>query len=79
MGKPESKIPKEWSVKYSTLYNSKNPMNLRLNSESLSAYFTSSPPQFVPNGREHDGDSIARVIDEATKFVYISVMDYAYS
>ncbi|KAI6189905.1 Phospholipase D/Transphosphatidylase domain-containing protein [Aphelenchoides bicaudatus] len=77
MGQPESKLPDVWPKEYATAYNSQNPMNLRLNNEALSVYFTSSPPGFVPQGREHDGDSIVRVIDQANEIVYISVMDYA--
>jgi phospholipase D3/4 len=95
LGKPESVLPKKWDQKFATTFNSQNPMQLLMNDESLSVYFTvsltflyclvyvtmndlqSSPPQFVPTGREHDGDSLVRLIDEAQKFVYISVMDYA--
>ncbi|KAI6233287.1 Phospholipase D/Transphosphatidylase domain-containing protein [Aphelenchoides fujianensis] len=74
---PDQKVPEEWPAEYSTAYNSKTPMNVRLGDETVLAYFSSSPPPFVPAGREHDGATLARVINNAEQFVYISVMDYA--
>lgn len=42
---------------------------------SLSSY-QSSPPPLSAKGRTEDIDAILSVIDDAKKFVYISVMDY---
>ena len=35
-----------------------------------------SPPAFTPTGREDDLDAILNIINEATSFIYISVMDF---
>ncbi|KAI6213560.1 Phospholipase D/Transphosphatidylase domain-containing protein [Aphelenchoides besseyi] len=77
MGTGDQEVPSKWSDDLGTAFNSRNPMNVRLGNDNTLVYLTSSPPPFVPTGREHDGETLARVINEAEKFVYISVMDYA--
>jgi hypothetical protein len=42
MGKPESQLPDKWDNKYATAFNAPNPMQLNLNNEALSVYFTVS-------------------------------------
>lgn len=53
------------------------PAQIKINGTNLaSIYLTSSPPKLSPPGREDDLAAILRVINSATKFVYVSVMDY---
>lgn len=54
-----------------------SPAQIKINgSNSASIYLTSSPPKLSPPGRQDDLSAILRVINSATKFVYVSVMDY---
>ena len=43
----------------------------------LCRYFSSSPPQLSPEGREEDADAIIGVIRAAKLFVHVAVMDFA--
>ncbi|KAL9950329.1 hypothetical protein ACROYT_G042815 [Oculina patagonica] len=59
------------------LSQSYSPAQIKINGSNLaSIYLTSSPPKLSPPGREDDLSAILRVINTATKFVYVSVMDY---
>lgn len=42
----------------------------------LNFSFQSSPPPMSPTGRSQDVDAIVNVIQNADKFIHISVMDY---
>ena len=54
-----------------------SPAQIKFNgSNAASVYLSSSPPKFCPPGRTDDLSAIIRVIDSATKFVFVSVMDY---
>lgn len=73
----ESKIPDPWPKKYQTAINADSPAQIKFNGSIASSVFlSSSPPKFCPPGRTDDLSAILRVIDSATKFVYVSVMDY---
>lgn len=77
LAKPNSQIPDPWPAKYKTRINADSPAQIKINgSNSASIYLTSSPPKLSPPGREDDLAAILRVINSATKFVYVSVMDY---
>ncbi|XP_020611844.1 phospholipase D3-like [Orbicella faveolata] len=77
LAKPNSQIPDPWPDKYKTGINADSPAQIKINgSNSASIYLTSSPPKLSPPGRQDDLAAILRVINSATKFVYISVMDY---
>lgn len=77
LAKPNSHIPDPWPDKYKTRINADSPAQIKINgSNSSSIYLTSSPPKLSPPGREDDLAAILRVINSATKFVYVSVMDY---
>ena len=36
----------------------------------------SAPPEFLPEGRASDIDTIVSIINAANQFVYVAVMDY---
>lgn len=73
----DTKIPNPWPKKYQTTINADSPAQIKFNgSNAASVYLSSSPPKFCPPGRTDDLSAIIRVIDSATKFVFVSVMDY---
>ncbi|KAK7868202.1 hypothetical protein R5R35_000608 [Gryllus longicercus] len=76
LGQPNAQIPGMWPDTLSTPYGIQTPMNVSLNGTDSLVYVSSSPPSFCPNGRSTDLSAILSVIDEAEKFIYISVMDY---
>ncbi|CAG7835664.1 unnamed protein product [Allacma fusca] len=76
LGLNDSKIPDVWDPSYQTLYGRENPMNISFNSTEYKAYLSSSPSAFCPKGRTPDIDAIKDVIDNATEYVHIAVMDY---
>ncbi|KAM3612972.1 uncharacterized protein V6R79_018088 [Siganus canaliculatus] len=75
-GATDGSLPLYWPARLSALYNSENPLNLKLNGVPAQVYLSSAPPQISARGRSDDLTSILSVIDDAHKFVYISVMDY---
>ncbi|CAD5232320.1 unnamed protein product [Bursaphelenchus xylophilus] len=77
LGVPGARVPGIWPADYAVPNNERNPISARVEGENALMYLTTSPPSFAPVGREHDGETIVRNIDAATKYVYISVMDYA--
>ncbi|KAM8952289.1 5'-3' exonuclease PLD3 [Pelodytes ibericus] len=76
LGIPNASIPSPWPANYSTAYNKDTPMEVTLNNTVSHVYLSSSPPPLSPKGRTDDIQSILSIIDDAKKFVYISVMDY---
>lgn len=76
LGKEGAVIPPKWPESYSTPFNMLTPMNISLNGMQANTFLSSSPPPFCPTGRSGDVDTIVNLINEAEKFVYISVMDY---
>ncbi|KAG8550820.1 hypothetical protein GDO81_019608 [Engystomops pustulosus] len=76
LGQDNATIPSPWPDTFSTTYNKETPLEVSLNSTASLVYLSSSPPPLTAKGRTDDIDSILSVIDDAKKFVYISVMDY---
>ncbi|XP_072287901.1 5'-3' exonuclease PLD3 [Pyxicephalus adspersus] len=76
LGIPNATIPSPWPDKFSTIYNKDTPMEMNVNSTESLVYLSSSPPPLSAKGRTGDIDAILNVIDDAKRFVYISVMDY---
>ncbi|XP_018420566.1 PREDICTED: phospholipase D3 [Nanorana parkeri] len=76
LGNPNATIPSPWPDNFSTIYNKDTPMEMTVNNTQSLVYLSSSPPPLSAKGRTEDIDAIISVIDDAKKFVYISVMDY---
>uniref|UniRef100_A0A0N5CBK3 PLD phosphodiesterase domain-containing protein n=1 Tax=Strongyloides papillosus TaxID=174720 RepID=A0A0N5CBK3_STREA len=76
LGNPNSIIPKRWPIYLRTYFNYDNPIILKLNNVPSTAFFSSSPPEFSPKGRQNDSDAILDVFDGAEKYAKIAVMDY---
>lgn len=76
LGLPNVQIPGSWPDNLSTPYGIQTPMNVSLNGTETLTYLSSSPPSFCPSGRATDLAAILDVIQEAEKFISISVMDY---
>ncbi|XP_063793744.1 5'-3' exonuclease PLD3 [Pseudophryne corroboree] len=76
LGEPNATIPSPWPDKFSTIFNKETPMEVTLNNTPSHVYLSSSPPPLSAKGRTDDIESILSVIDDAKKFIYISVMDY---
>nr|XP_014340673.1 PREDICTED: phospholipase D4 [Latimeria chalumnae] len=76
LGGYNATIPVPWPVTYSTTFNQETPLELTLNGNLARVYFSSSPPVFCPKGRTDDLSAIVSIIDDAEKFVCVSVMDY---
>ncbi|KAK9721967.1 PLD-like domain [Popillia japonica] len=76
LGEKGAKIPDHWPYELHTKYNNNTPMNVVTNTTSYQVYISSSPPPFSPDGRTDDIAAILNVIQNAEKFIYISVMDY---
>ncbi|XP_053373160.1 5'-3' exonuclease PLD3-like [Mercenaria mercenaria] len=73
---PESSIPSPWPPQYNTMYNISSPMVVNFNGTKYNTFLSSSPPQICPSGRSQDGNTIVQIINNATKYVHIAVMDY---
>lgn len=76
LGEANATIPSPWPDTFSTIYNKETPLEVSLNNTASHVYLSSSPPPLSAKGRTDDIDSILSIIDDAKKFVYISVMDY---
>ncbi|XP_061084501.1 inactive phospholipase D5-like [Conger conger] len=70
-------VPSIWSKRLSALYNKEKILTLSFNnSRKAKAYMSSSPDVFCPKDRTRDIDAIFRIIQDARRFIYISVTDY---
>ncbi|XP_069568273.1 5'-3' exonuclease PLD3 isoform X1 [Brachyistius frenatus] len=69
-------LPPYWPARLSALSSSQNPLRLKFNGVPAQVYLSSAPPQISARGRSDDLSTILSVIDDAQKFIYISVMDY---
>ncbi|XP_076141611.1 inactive phospholipase D5 [Alosa pseudoharengus] len=69
-------IPSIWSKRVYGLYNKKRPLQLVLNDVNAEGYPSNSPDVLCPKDRVRDIDAIFNVIEDANKFIYISVTDY---
>ncbi|XP_075043156.1 5'-3' exonuclease PLD3 [Mixophyes fleayi] len=76
LGEVNATIPSPWPDNFSTIFNKETPMEVTLNNTQSLVYLSSSPPPLSAKGRTDDLQSILSIIDDAKKFVYISVMDY---
>lgn len=78
LGNDQSVIPNPWPSKFDTKFNQQKPLLVNLNDSygKFDAFFTSSPKQLCSSNRMNDIDTILTIINEAKKYVYISVMDY---
>ncbi|CAH8477766.1 unnamed protein product [Heterobilharzia americana] len=71
-----STIPTAWPKELNTVYNRTNPIITEINGVQSRVFFSSSPLPFNPPGRNNDIDALLSVINNAEKFVYVSVMDF---
>ncbi|KAI4890966.1 hypothetical protein NFI96_031552, partial [Prochilodus magdalenae] len=69
-------VPPIWSKRLAALYNKDRALGLQLNGANTTAYVLSSPDIFCPKDRTRDIDGIFRVIQDARRFIYISITDY---
>lgn len=69
-------LPPYWPARLSALSSSQNPLHLKFNGVPARVYLSSAPPQISARGRSDDLSTILSVINDAQKFIYISVMDY---
>ncbi|CAJ0582454.1 unnamed protein product, partial [Mesorhabditis spiculigera] len=77
LGLPDAKIPSSWPESRWVGARHGNPYVVpQLGATNLDVYVSSSPPEFNACGRENDIDAMVKVIDEATEFVHLAVMDY---
>uniref|UniRef100_A0A671Y6L8 Phospholipase D family, member 7 n=1 Tax=Sparus aurata TaxID=8175 RepID=A0A671Y6L8_SPAAU len=75
-GANNGSLPSYWPNRLSALSSSQNPLHLKFNGVPAQVYLSSAPPQLSARGRTGDLSTILSVIDDAQKFIYISVMDY---
>lgn len=75
-GGNHTSLPPYWPARLSALSSSQNPLHLKFNGVPTRVFLSSAPPQLSARGRSDDLSTILSVIDDAQKFIYISVMDY---
>ncbi|KAM7418144.1 hypothetical protein PAMA_017675 [Pampus argenteus] len=75
-GAANASLPPYWPARLSALSSSQHPLHLKFNGVPARVYLSSAPPLISARGRSDDLATILSVIDDAQKFVYISVMDY---
>ncbi|CAG2108596.1 unnamed protein product [Medioppia subpectinata] len=76
LGVENSTIPKQWPQELTTTFNASNPLLISINQTNYSVYLSSSPKPLCPFGRTNDIDAILFIIENADKFIHISVMNY---
>ncbi|KAM4555152.1 5'-3' exonuclease PLD3 isoform 2-T3 [Odontesthes bonariensis] len=76
IGGANGSLPPYWPARLSALSSSDKPLHLKLNGVPARVYLSSAPPQISARGRSDDLSTILSIIDDAEKFIYISVMDY---
>ncbi|XP_066553445.1 inactive phospholipase D5-like [Amia ocellicauda] len=69
-------VPSMWSKRVFALYNKEKALSVILNNTKADVFISSSPDIFCPKDRTKDIDAIYRVISDAKRFIYISIMDY---
>ncbi|KAG7462979.1 hypothetical protein MATL_G00190480 [Megalops atlanticus] len=69
-------VPSIWSKRVTALYNKDRALPVLLNGTKANVYVSSSPDVFCPKDRTRDIDAIFRMIQDARRFVYISIRDY---
>ncbi|CAG9802406.1 unnamed protein product [Chironomus riparius] len=77
LGRNDSTIPPRWPDRLNTPINIDKPMLVNYNDNYLfSTFFSGSPPPLNARGRTNDLDAIVTTIQNAERFIHISVMDY---
>ncbi|XP_025031443.1 phospholipase D3-like isoform X2 [Python bivittatus] len=76
LGKEGASIPTTWPRKFAAESSLEEPRKLQLNGVEARVYISSSPPVLCSAGRTSDLTAILSTIEDAEKFIYISVMDY---
>ncbi|KAJ8387327.1 hypothetical protein AAFF_G00158230 [Aldrovandia affinis] len=69
-------LPSIWSKRLTAVYNKEKTLSLLFNNTKANVYLSSSPDAFCPRERTRDIDAIFRMIQDAQRFIYISVTDY---
>ncbi|XP_015238879.1 PREDICTED: phospholipase D3-like isoform X1 [Cyprinodon variegatus] len=69
-------LPPFWPARLSALSSADNPLQLKLNGVPAQVYLSSAPPPISARGRSDDLSTILSVIEDAQRFIHISVMDY---
>lgn len=69
-------LPPYWPARLSALSSAEKPLRLKFNGVPAQVYLSSAPPPISARGRSDDLSTILSVINDAQKFIYISVMDY---
>ncbi|XP_043914311.1 inactive phospholipase D5 isoform X2 [Protopterus annectens] len=69
-------IPDMWSKRVYALFHKNSALKGKLNETEVEVFLSNSPKSFCPRDRATDLDAIQHVIEDAKKFVYVSVMDY---
>ncbi|XP_028271247.1 phospholipase D3 isoform X2 [Parambassis ranga] len=76
IGGLNASLPPYWPARLSALSSSQKPLYLKFNGVPAHVYLSSAPPKISARGRSDDLSTILSVVNDAQKFVYISVMDY---
>nr|XP_057919628.1 5'-3' exonuclease PLD3 isoform X2 [Doryrhamphus excisus] len=69
-------LPPYWPARFTALSSSQHPLRVDFNGVAAQVYLSSSPPHISARGRSDDLATILSVIDDAKKFIFISIMDY---
>ncbi|XP_067938490.1 5'-3' exonuclease PLD3-like [Watersipora subatra] len=70
-------LPDSWPKELDTHYNISHPLAIRLaGDEMANISLSSSPPDLCTNSRTVDLEAITSIMEDATKFIDIAVMDY---
>ncbi|XP_017162684.1 phospholipase D3 isoform X2 [Poecilia reticulata] len=75
-GSQNGSLPPFWPARLSALSSADKPLDLNFNGVPAQVYLSSAPPPISARGRSDDLSTILSVIDDARRFIHISVMDY---
>ncbi|XP_039290381.1 5'-3' exonuclease PLD3-like isoform X2 [Nilaparvata lugens] len=76
LGEPNAKRPDKWPSHLETNINEDTPLPVKIDNSDAGVFVTSSPSLLCPEGRTTDLLGVTKIISEARKYIYISVMDY---
>lgn len=77
IGKAGSQLPTRFSTDYNTMVNEVNQLQVTVNSSLHgSVFISSSPPPFSTPNRADDMTTIINAMRNASKFIYVEVMDF---
>ncbi|XP_069092660.1 inactive phospholipase D5 [Pleurodeles waltl] len=74
--KYKDNVPQTWSRRLYGLFGTETALKVQLNETEVNVFVSNSPKSFCPTDRVTDVDAIFSVIDDAQRFIYVSVMDY---